>query len=277
MHINCCSKMIYFLYAAIIMFCRVTRVHSQNTDDCSFYGLSHQITETLCSVQSSKWYIHMESPAIKNAGCLLAQGETNRCNEVIRIPKPGELEVSSIPPDAKNKQYQMLAMTAESIIPKVWWRDSFADPSLLLSINDQVLPRKLLDITRMRSKKLRNMLQCVTRQQFIRKSISLSAEESFPNKCNAMTDPAVSSFYTKWMAQKDTINHNKTYSDTLLVSAMEAIDYFYLNHGGIWTGCFKMDNSSSCRGALAGNAVCHLLHLYCVCFPFFVYCVCIYY
>lgn len=250
---------IFFVYIAMVM---LYRVSSQNTDDCAFYGVSGQITDTLCSVQSSKLFVHMESLAIQNVGCLLGQKKTKRCNEVIRIPKEGELAESSIPPDAKNKQYQMLAMKAESIIPKVWWRDSFADPALLLSINDNALPRKLLDITRVRSKKLRNMLQCTTRQQFIRKSFSFSAEEPSPSKCNAMTEPAVASFYTKWMAQKDVIYPNKTYSDSLQVAALQAMDYFYINHGGVWSGCFNMVQSPSCRGALAGKHLRRILLLY---------------
>ena len=38
----------------------------------------------------------------------------------------------------------------------------------------------------------------------------------------------------------------------ILVSALEVLEHFYTNYGGIWTGCFKFENSPQLRGALAG-------------------------
>ena len=36
-------------------------------------------------------------------------------------------------------------------------------------------------------------------------------------------------------------------------SLNQVLDHFYANYGGIWTGCFKLEKSAGCRGALAGN------------------------
>jgi hypothetical protein len=36
---------------------------------------------------------------------------------------------------------QELALTAESIVPKTWWRQGFANEQLLLTTNDRELPR----------------------------------------------------------------------------------------------------------------------------------------
>lgn len=40
----------------------------------------------------------------------------------------------------------------------------------------------------------------------------------------------------------------------LLVAAMEALHYFYDRpYGGIWTGCFRLEQEPDCRGAIAGE------------------------
>ena len=61
------------------------------------------------------------------------------------------------------------------MVPRTWWRAGFSSDLLLLSHNDSELPRKLFDSSRAGNKKLRNIYQCVTRQQFIRKTVDLNA------------------------------------------------------------------------------------------------------
>ena len=34
---------------------------------------------------------------------------------------------------------------------------------------------------------------------------------------------------------------------------LQVLDHFYTNYGGVWTGCFRFEKSSACRGALAGT------------------------
>ena len=35
--------------------------------------------------------------------------------------------------------------------------------------------------------------------------------------------------------------------------SVQVLDHFYTNYGGVWTGCFRFEKSSACRGALAGT------------------------
>jgi hypothetical protein len=102
-------------------------------------------------------------------------------------------------------------MAAESIVPKTWWREGFANPQLMLTATDKELPRKQFDASRIRNKKLKNLLQCVTRQQFIRKSFPFDStpEESSPgpDKCTAMTDPVVISFLEQWKEGDNSANY----------------------------------------------------------------------
>jgi hypothetical protein len=191
----------------------------------------------------------------------------------MKVPLPEDVKPSPPPPPAKNKEYQKLSMIAEEIVPKTWWRDAFADEKLLLTRNDRDLPRKQFDTSRVRNKKLKNMLQCVTRQQFIRKSYDFDRagelDAQAASKCTAMAEPVVKSFLALWnTADASTMfggEMKRTESGTmlwtpkeagdgkLLVSALEVLDHFYSQYGGVWTGCFKMEKSPACRGALAGN------------------------
>lgn len=173
----------------------------------------------------------------------------------------------------KNKQYQSLAMAAERVVPKTWWRDGFASDLLLLSHNDSDLPRKLFDAGRLRNKKLKNILQCVTRQQFIRRSFSFETPEILvdsasteSSKCTAMSESVVKSFFELWQGGAGEViggewRPNDKNNGQLLVSALEVLDHFYANYGGIWTGCFKMEKSSPCRGALAASAYVAATHM----------------
>jgi hypothetical protein len=55
---------------------------------------------------------------------------------------------------------------------------------------------------RLRNKKLKNLLQCVTRQTFIRKSFAFDLEPEIDavvaTRCTAMSDPVVISFLAQW-------------------------------------------------------------------------------
>jgi hypothetical protein len=124
-------------------------------NDCEFdNNVSKHIQSILCAVESGKWYIPINSTALINSGCLLGSltsGGT-RCDIKLKIPSENELKRSPLPPPAKNKQYQKLAMKAEELVPKTFWREAFADTSLLLTKNDRELPRKQLDNSRMKNR-----------------------------------------------------------------------------------------------------------------------------
>lgn len=233
-------------------------------NDCQYEGLSFPVAYIVCSVQNGNWFIDMKSSAIKNVGCLLGAKKTMRCDTPMKIPTSDQVPPSPSPPDAKIKEYQALATIAEKLIPQTWWRQGFASSLLLLTHNDTELPRRLLDVTRIRNKKLKNLVQCVTRQQFIRKSFSFQSSQHSA-KCKAASEPVVKAFFKTWksdlgystpasaLSSPSEWSPNLTENGKMLVSALEVLDYFYQNYGGVWTGCFQFDDSSSCRGALAGK------------------------
>ena len=157
-----------------------------------------------------------------------------------------------------------MAEKAEKIVPETWWREGFSDDSLLLSHNDAELPFKQLQTKGIRgpkNKKLKNLNQCVTRQQFIRKSYSFteliaeaedltnSASKKVPGgdgkECRSAHEPTVVSFFDQW--KKDPMlggewktsrlnEQNKLWwpSDNmngdLYVSAMQALEHFLTPH-----------------------------------------------
>ena len=188
------------------------------------------------------------------------------------VPTAEMVPPSPPPKAAKNKMYQELAMKAERVVPKVWWRDGFASDLLLLSHNDTELPRKQFDASSLSNKKLKNLYQCVTRQQFIRKTLDLSAQKdnlissSSQERCTSMDKAVVQNFFSLWSAEAELlggkistdVNGRKTWTPTrlengkLLLSALEVLELFFAVAGGIWTGCFKLERSQYCRGALAG-------------------------
>lgn len=182
-----------------------------------------------------------------------------------------EVPPSPPPKSAKNKLYQELAMKAEKVVPKIWWRDGFSSDRLLLSHNDTELPKKHFDTSSLANKKLKNIYQCITRQQFIRKTLDLTYQRSsFDSKakCSAMEQPMLIQFFELFsLPESEMFGGNleadidgrkiwtpaKKDNGKLLLAALEVLDYFYAYSGGIWTGCFKLDKAAECRGALAGK------------------------
>jgi len=263
----------FFMLALLLLASTIKAV----LNDCQYEGLSLPVAYIVCSVQSGSWFIDLQSSAIKNVGCLLGSKKTARCDRSMQIPTPDQVPPSPAPPDAKIKEYQALATIAEKLIPQTWWRQGFASDLLLLTHNDTELPRRMLDVTRIRNKKLKNIVQCVTRQQFIRKSFSFQVSQHSV-KCKAASETVVKSFFKTWKsdvpfstpasASSSTTttmewSPNLSENGKMLVSALEVLDYFYQNYGGVWTGCFQFDDSSSCRGALAGKLLIYLC-LYCL-------------
>ena len=177
-------------------------------DDCKFYDLTPAVASVVCSIERGIWTLPSNSSAILNAGCLLG---ADRCSGKRHVPIQSEVPASPPPPAAKNKQYQALATTAESVVPKTWWREGFANEQLLLTKSDSELPRKQFDGSQLRNKKLKNLAQCVTRQQFIRKSydfdLNPEVESATPSKCTAMTDPSVKQFLELWRTGDSSTNY----------------------------------------------------------------------
>lgn len=240
--------------------------------DCNFHDLSPPINSILCAIEQKKWYISKSASPMRNIGCLI--GGERRCKEIMKIPIEIETPKSPAPPRSKSKKYQQLAMKAEEIVPQTWWRDSFADDKLLLSHGNEEFPRVLMDTSRLRNKKLKNLVQCVTRQQFIRKSLdfNVSDSNSLDSKnvdCNKAS--IIQVFYDQWILDGGMFGGVWDKSDggmmwkipqfsannesKLILSAISVLDYFYESCGGIWTGCFKLEKTPECRGALAAAAI----------------------
>jgi hypothetical protein len=223
---------------------------------CKYHDISEAMAVILCNVESGRWRVPLNASAVVNAGCLLGG---NRCKGVMHVPTAEQVPPSEHPPSAKNKQYQELATIAEKVVPKTWWRAGFSNDLLLLSHNDSDLPKKLFDGSKLRGKKLKNIVQCVTRQQFIRKSFHFDRETESTlhaaagakahgnSKCTAMSDSAVKRFHDLWLASVnfggvitsiDTtgLTKKKTWTPDpkgeLHASAIEVLDHFYANYGG---------------------------------------------
>jgi hypothetical protein len=128
----------------------------------------------VCAVERGAWFISSNSSAVKNAGCLLG---AQRCNQRRHVPTQKEISPSPPPPASKSQAYQDLALAAEKMVPKTWWREGFADPQLLLTSNDRELPRKQFDASRLRNKKI---------------------DAVVATRCTAMSDPVVISFLAQW-------------------------------------------------------------------------------
>lgn len=245
-----------------LLFAIALIVHAQASLSCGLKNVSAPVQAIVCNIEAGKWSIPRTASALITAGCLLGG---NRCANVMHIPSETEVLPSPPPPDALNKDYQRLATVAEKVVPKVWWRAGFDNDMLLLSHNDSELPRKQLNIRQLSNKKLRNMYQCVTRQVFIRVSLDFTKNPATvvsTSKCPAMLDPAVMKFQKLWREQQNGIGGvitNNVWlpsgaeSSNLLVSALEVLQHYYDNYGGIWTGCFKLEKNPECRGALAGK------------------------
>jgi hypothetical protein len=242
---------------------------SSTTDyHCRFYDISQPIASILCAVEKEIWTIPTDTIKFKNMDCLIGKG---RCNEVMKVPKESEVPTSPPPPNAKNPQYQELALKAEAVVPKTWWRAGFADDKLLLSKSNDDLPKKLFDIGTISNKKLKNIYQCVTRQHFMRKSYDFENnphQDSTEVTCTAMDNHVVKDFFQLWQQYKGTLDGSFTPSQDksfqiwtpnlsengkFVMKATEVLEHFFTNYGGIWTGCFAYEKFPECRGALAGK------------------------
>jgi len=273
----------------LLIFALIADCSSESQHACEFSDdVSPAMNRLLCAVEQGRWFIPQNATALRNAGCLL--GGKGRCDSPRKVPLESEIPKSQAPPAAKNRQYQALAMKAEELVPKIWWRDGFDSALLLLSAEDRDLPRKQFDASRLSSKKLKNMHQCVTRQQFIRRSMDFDesssahstaaigageVEQQQQSKCAAMKEPVVSSFFEMWNSPSGlgrglfggVLNRRGDWSPSradkgkLLVAALEVLEHFYTNYGGVWTGCFKLEKSPSCRGALAAAALVSAVHI----------------
>ena len=83
-----------------------------------------------------------------NVGCLLG---VNYCQSIIHIPTQDEVsKTTSI------EKYQQLAFHAEKPVPKMWWREAFANDKLMLSKNYTDWPRKLINLHVQRNKNWKN-------------------------------------------------------------------------------------------------------------------------
>lgn len=293
--------------------------------------MSDALASISCSVETGEWVISKQSLSYKNAGCLIGShwDGRDRCKEPISPPKETAVPKSPAPRDSLSKDYKRLAEKAEELVPKTWWRDGYANDLLLLSHNDKEGPSRQFSINvKLRNKKLRNLNQCVTRQQFIRKDFSFKdittpagvgeggeADAKFdravrqrrrlaggknrrPGSCTAFQEPVVRSFLTLWSADRGMVGggwrkrgdaagkveegsneassasggerrdpnawewvpreHNE---GELRVAAMEVLEHFFMNYGGIWTGCFRLQDNSDCRGALAAAALTSATHI----------------
>ena len=176
--------------------------------------VSVHVQHMLCSVESGVWALPEAASAAPytESGCLL-DPQGHRCGTVRPIPKEEDTPASPPAPQSKNPDYHRFATQAERIVPKTWWRAAFSNENLLLSKNDKELPAKQFNERKsVENKKLKNIHQCVTRQNFIRKSFSFSQamedEESGEtplanpidtgankNVCLAAQEPSVQSFF----------------------------------------------------------------------------------
>eukprot|EP01036_Dinobryon_divergens_P031121 gene31121-40470_t len=212
-------------------------IGTSSHDGCTLSkDLSPAMTAILCAVERSIWAVSISSPAVSNSGCLLG---SNRCNSVLAIPTMEQVPPSPPAKAAKNKMYQELAMKAEKVVPRTWWRAGFSSDLLLLSHNDSELPRKLFDSSRAGNK-----------------------NGGSSGKCSSMEEAVVQSFLGLWGRSAHPLGGqvdgagvwwpDKVEGSKLVLSALE---HFYASAGGIWTGCFKLERSAPCRGALAGDRV----------------------
>jgi hypothetical protein len=265
------SVFVDILISYIICYENITETAVQRVlleKDCGFSSLSPAIHSILCAVESEDWTFPKELSTFQYLGCLIDDNHPkrwNRCIAPLNIPTPNETPKSPPPPAAKMIEYQKLAMIAENLVPKTWWREGYASPALLLSHNATQLPKRLLNTGLIRNKKLKNIVLCVTRQVFIRDSYSFSVS-SEGSKCSSAKP--VSSFFAAWQRDKQSLAGSFKQSNghdiwqpssadngNLLVLAIEAFDYFVSNYGGIWKGCFGLKEDGYCRGGLAAASM----------------------
>jgi len=214
----CQQSLQMLVLLCILIIARATaalRGHGTTSGLCVYdRAVSVHVQHMLCSVESGVWALPAAASAAPytDSGCLL-DPQGHRCGTVRPVPKEEDTPASPPPPQSKNADYHRFATQAEKIVPRTWWREAFANENLLLSKNDKELPAKQFDERKsLENKKLKNLHQCVTRQQFIRKSFSFSeateAEESGDvpraspidngaqkNICSAAQEPSVQAFF----------------------------------------------------------------------------------
>ena len=184
------------------------------TEECDVKGVSPAIKSIFCNIENKIWYIDQSSDGFKAVGCLL--GKNNEmCQKPRIVPKDGEIEVSKAPPAAKNLEYQRLATEAEKAVPQIWWRKGYRDNKLFLS-DKSSQPFVFLGNRPVRTKKLRNIYQCVTRQDFIRQARNFTLAKSLPigevslkhkskSKCATLSNSIVQLFAKLWPKNMDTL------------------------------------------------------------------------
>ena len=243
--------------------------------------LTPAVASLFCAVEMGSLFINPQAEALQKTGCLL--GLPERCRTERYVPSESDVPPSPSPPNSTIKEYQVLATVAESYIEQTWWRRGFASDHFLLSHNDSELPRPQFVVRKTRHKKLKNIYQCVTRQQFIRKSYDFNTEldpagfdkEEAKFNCTAQEHPDVIAFYKLWTDDKEkTMGGKLVHPDKLEMGwkpvssdhriregALKVLWVFYEGYGGIWTGCFKFDRFPNCRGALAAAALVTSMHI----------------
>ncbi len=107
-----------------LLVCSIYITNAISSDlDCSTYDTHKLVGSILCLVESKKWTFHPSSRITEGWGCLIGQG---RCNTKMVLPQKGDVPPSPAPPPAKIKEYHRLAMKAEALVPKAWYRDGYA-------------------------------------------------------------------------------------------------------------------------------------------------------
>ena len=252
----------------LIFLININSIESDVANPCLISpDVSYPIALLLCNIELGNIKIWHNSTIIKkyseNNICLI--GKAARCSteSPMKAPVEGELGVSEIPPESKNKFYQKLALEAESIIPESWWRKSFSNPKLLLSNDPKTdLPKIIFDSTIKNNRKFKQLVQCVSRQQFIRSPYTTPLVLPSESPCSIKDNESIKIFYEEWMKYVDTfdkqfdlLQYVPKDKSILVKSANNVLDYFYSNYGGIWTGCFKMKESIDCRLSLASASL----------------------
>lgn len=260
--------LLIFLYFTILLVTyveslTVTRKDSSNPEDVT----SSLIKSLSCGVEISDKML-----LFKSRDCIVSKYGCKKR----KIPLKEDIPPSKEPPASKNKQYQMLATTAEKLVPETWWRKGFADELLLLTHKEDI-PYKLLDTKISWNKKLKNMGQCTSRQTFIRKTFTAnsSAGISCPHVESNITERMWVLWNSKPSFQEELLRESgqncegslacnicsrRPYSweissdmkqhEIRNVAHLFVLDS-YRQFGGIWTGCMSLTQFIGCRVTLA--------------------------
>lgn len=255
----------YLLY--ILSLCLL---RAQSDELCAFHDLSPPIQSILCGVE--KGFLTITLKDDKSKECWLGK---KYCTEAVKVPLQSEVPPSPPIEESSNLQYRELAQRAESIIPKTWWREGFADEKLVLTKNLGYLPKKLLDMRSESNRKLKSLHRCVSRTHFMRQSFDYANYKPKPNTntshiCKAMEDGVVKTFFKLWNIHREDLDgsyslgrdnrtsiwfpkrSNRSY---LTKTASYVLEYFYAHYSSVHA-CFGLVEYMDCRGALAGECFC---------------------